>query len=258
MTENNEVVLIGAGNVATHLGLALKRAGFSIRQVYSRTEDSAQKLSSLLHAQPIVDIKDLNPDAENYFFSLTDSALPEILPKMPDSSGIFLHTSGSIPLEIFSPYHSRSGVFYPLQTFSKNKEIDFKKIPVFIEANNEQDLQFIEKLASKLSNTVVPLSSEKRKQLHLAAVFACNFVNHLYDKASQIVEKEGILREFLLPLIEETADKVKILHPSDAQTGPAVRFDKEIIEKHLDLLKENPQDQEIYRLLSNSIFASKR
>jgi len=156
-------------------------------------------------------------------------------------------------MDIFAPYTSRYGVFYPLQTFSKDRTVSFDHIPVFIEANNPEDEQLLKQIGNQLSDTVIPLNSEKRKYLHLAAVFACNFTNHLYAQASDILEKQEIPREMLFPLIQETVDKIKQMHPRDAQTGPAVRYDQNIMQNHLNLLKEDMQKEEIYKLLSQSI-----
>ncbi len=257
-TPNNSIVLIGAGNVATQLGMALQAKGFLIMQIYSRTLHSAQELGNKLHTDYTNDIQQLYRNADVYIFSIKDSALPEVLKKMPSVDGLLLHTAGSLPLDIFKESHSfRYGVLYPLQTFSKNRKISFDSIPFFTEANSPEDENLLEKIALTLSNQVISLSSEKRKQLHLAAVFACNFSNHMYTSAAKILEKQDLPWEVLLPLIQETAEKVKELHPKDAQTGPAVRYDRSIINEHLEMLSDNPDQQELYRQISQSIYRTK-
>lgn len=249
----NKIVLIGAGNLATHLGIELKKKGFPIVQIYSRTRESAETLAQKLETNFTSDLKQIVPDATLYIFAVKDSALSEVLMNFPELPGLFVHTSGSLPMEIFEPYTSRYGVFYPLQTFSIGRSVSFESIPVFIEANSPDDEQFLRQIGEQLSNTVMLLNSEKRKYLHLAAVFSSNLTNHLYAQASDILEKQGIPKEVLFPLIQETANKIKELHPRDAQTGPAVRYDTNVIEKQLDLLKNDSQKHEIYEVLSKSI-----
>lgn len=257
MTKSKDkIVLIGAGNVATHLGKAFVDNGFQILQVYSRTEDSAKQLAEKLQADFTTDLERINREADLYVFSVKDAELTDVLENLPELNGLFVHTAGSVPMSVFADYHAHYGVIYPLQTFSKIKEVDFRMIPLFIEANSLEDESRLRVIASELSDSVTVLSSEKRKYLHLAAVFACNFVNHLYYQASQILESQDLSRDLLFPLILETADKVKTLHPLEAQTGPAVRYDTNVIEKHLQMLENAPEQQEIYRLLSDSIFES--
>jgi predicted short-subunit dehydrogenase-like oxidoreductase (DUF2520 family) len=184
-----------------------------------------------------------------------DSVLPELIKRIKPQNGLWLHTAGSIPADIFaSAGIKRYGVIYPLQTFSKTRTISFTTIPLFIEANNADDELFLKEFASVLSKKVFFLSSEKRKFLHLAAVFACNFTNHIYVNAIEIIEKEGLSKEFLIPLITETANKIKKLNPKEAQTGPAVRYDRNVIDKQLDLLKNDPEKYELYKMLSEGIY----
>ena len=231
---STKVALVGGGNVATHLGRALEQAGFPLARINSRT---------------LADI----PEADVYIFSVKDDALPEVLSRFPRREGLFVHTAGSVPMSVFKPFADRFGVLYPLQTFNKERAVDFSKVPLFIEANRPEDEQLLETIASRLSGRVVKLASESRKDLHLAAVFACNFVNHLYALSGDILEKNGLSWDLLRPLIEETADKIRELSPREAQTGPAIRHDQKTMEAHLALLADNPSMQAIYRLLSESI-----
>ena len=253
----NSVVLVGAGNVATLLGAALLERGFSIKQVYSRTIASAEKLGIRLHTNYTDRLDELYPDADLYILSVKDSALPEVIAKMPAVCGLVVHTSGSVPLDIFEgSKFSEYGVLYPLQTFSKNREIEISSIPFFIEVSSSEKEKELEEIAFALTNKVIHLDSEKRKFLHLAAVFACNFTNHLYALAAEILDEQHLSWELLLPLIRETAAKIEELPPKEAQTGPAVRFDQAVMEKQLELLKNQPEKQQLYRLLSESIYAS--
>ncbi|MCC8147112.1 MAG: DUF2520 domain-containing protein [Bacteroidales bacterium] len=253
----NKIVLVGAGNVATQLGQAFQEKGFSIVQVYSRTTESARELASLLDVPYTTDIHHLRTDADVYIFSVKDSVLPELLKELPPLQGLLVHTAGSLPLTIFESGSSlRYGVFYPLQTFSKKRKISFKPIPIFIEANLPEDEKLLDELASSLSEKVVRISSEERKHLHLAAVFACNFVNHMYTNAAEILEDNNLSKDYLLPLIEETASKIKEMHPKEAQTGPAVRYDTNVMDKHLELLKERPEKYHLYQFISKSIYNS--
>jgi predicted short-subunit dehydrogenase-like oxidoreductase (DUF2520 family) len=189
-----------------------------------------------------------------YIFSVKDAVLSGVLKKFPRFSGLWVHTAGSLPLTIFAGYSQRYGVFYPLQTFSKNREVHFENIPLFIEANNQGDEEILEAIASTLTEKVICLSSEKRKFLHLAAVFACNFTNHLYVQAAEIMEEQGLSPDLLFPLIRETAEKIKDLPPREAQTGPAVRYDENVIQAHLELLDKDIEKQNLYRTISRSIY----
>ncbi len=246
------VTLIGAGNVAVHLGRALQKAGYSIKKVYSRTENAARALASELHSSPVWSLEEIDAHSGFYIFALKDDALPAVLAEMPPVNGICIHTSGSVDIRVFQAYTVNSGVCYPLQTFSKNRIINFADIPLFVEGSNPDVENKVLKMAQDLSGQVTVLSSEKRKYLHLSAVFACNFTNHMYALASSIVEEQDLPWQFLLPLIRETADKVTEMHPHEAQTGPATRKDQTIIQKQSDLLK-NTDTRELYRMISRSI-----
>lgn len=247
------IVFIGAGRLATHLAIELSKHAFNIQQVYSRTDDSAWQLAQKVNSKSTSDIKQIDNNADIYIFSIKDSALPGILSEIPSNDGLWLHTAGSIPSDIFKEYSNRYGVLYPFQTFSKDRNLDFHKIPLFIEANNKNDLDLLHNICQKFSDKVYTLSSEKRQYLHLTGVFACNFVNHMYAVSQHILEKENIPFEILLPLIDETASKVHTLSPKEAQTGPAIRYDENIINKHINLI-EDADLKEIYTLISKNIY----
>lgn len=249
-----EVVLIGSGSVATHLGLALQAKGVKIIQVYSRNTVNAETLSQKLNASFITDISDIYMDADIYFYALSDSAFKSILRKIEMPKGIQVHTAGCIPMNEFENFTSKFGVFYPLQTFSKNKTVDFSQVPVCIEASNSEVQQQLLELANLLSDKTYLINSDQRRKLHLAAVFACNFTNYMYDIASEILEDSGFLFEIIQPLITETAEKTKIMNPYQAQTGPAVRMDEKTISKHLLMLNKRPDLKKIYKLLTKNIY----
>lgn len=247
-----KITVIGSGNVATHLARALFEAGHTILQIWSRSPGHASDLARRVGAAPLTDTGKISPDADLYIFSVKDDALPEVIGRMPETGGVWVHTAGSLSMELFASRKADYGVFYPLQTFSRNREPSFDVIPLFIEGSNPETEAMLEALAASLSRCVYRMPGEKRMRLHLAAVFACNFVNHLYALSAEIIEKEGIPFEVLLPLIGETAAKVTDMAPVAAQTGPAIRGDESVMRKHLALIGD-ARSREIYRLLSESI-----
>lgn len=248
------IAFIGAGNVATHLSLALQRAGHAICGVCSRTTGSAQSLGARLQCPAVTAPEDL-PEAEVYIFSVKDDALAgqirRLTPRRKDA--IFLHTAGSVPLQVFGPYAERYGVLYPLQTFSKSRAVDFREIPCFVEASSPAVLEEIETLAGSISACTVELESGRRRFLHLAAVFACNFANHCYAVAADLLQREGLEPEWLRPLIDETARKIHQLSPEAAQTGPAARGDEKVMAAHRQLLAGNETALAVYETMSRSI-----
>lgn len=250
-----KVVLIGSGNLATNLGKALLASGHDIMQVYSRTMAHAETLAHTLGATAVGDIASVAYDADVYIISVKDSVLADIIPNLcrGREKKLFLHTAGSMPMDVFSGMAQHYGVLYPMQTFSKDKDVAFSEIPCFVEANDATTLEAIRELASSVSKHVVRLSSEDRKYLHLSAVFACNFVNHCYAIAADMLERHGIPFDVMYPLIDETARKVHTMRPSDAQTGPAVRFDENVIRAQAMLLKSNPLLKDLYERMSISI-----
>ena len=249
-----KIVLIGAGNLATHLGKALHAAGHDMVQVFSRTMQSAETLASLLDAEPLTDMAQVRDDADVYIFSVKDSALEQLISQLcGGEKKVFLHTAGSMPMSVFREKALHYGVLYPMQTFSKQREVDFSIIPCFIEANDEFALKQIEGLAGQISHRVFQLSSEDRKYLHLSAVFACNFANHCYAASQELLQQHGVPFDVMLPLIDETAAKVHGMTPKEAQTGPAVRYDENVIGNQIQLLENQPYFQKIYDCMSKSI-----
>ena len=235
--------------MATHMAKALHKNGHKIDAVWSRTIESAQRLARVVDSSPVNDISVLPTDADAYIIAVKDSALQEVIAKATKGreTRLFLHTAGSMPLSVFDGYTENGGVFYPMQTFSMEREVDFRAIPLFIEGTDAR----IRQLAESISEHVYELSSDDRKYLHLAAVFACNFANHCYTLAAEVLEKKGLPFDVMLPLVDETARKVHELHPKEAQTGPAIRGDKNVMAAQAALL--DSRMQAIYKLMSESI-----
>ncbi|MDR0757505.1 MAG: DUF2520 domain-containing protein [Tannerella sp.] len=246
-------VFVGAGNVATHLSAAMRAAGNTTVQVYSRTAESAQTLAARLQAEWTTDLKKLVPDAGLYVFSLPDDALAEAIVRVRPNGALWIHTAGSVSIDVFGHHVHRCGVLYPLQTFSRKREVDFSRIPCFVEARLPADELLLCKIAGQISGDVRVATSEKRKYLHLAAVYACNVTAHMYALAAKILERQDIPWQTLLPLIDETAAKIHALTPAQAQTGPAVRNDRKVMHMHEDMLADTDMKR-IYQLISNHIY----
>ena len=247
------IVLIGSGNVATHLAKALVAKAENVMQVYSQNLLNANLLAQKINAEAINELSEVDQTADLYIISVKDDAIERVAAALKNVEGLVVHTSGTTDISSIKNYTARAGVFYPLQTFSKVKEVSFDHIPLCIEASNVNELEILKKLAQTLSDQVYELDGEKRKALHLAAVFACNFPNHLYALANQVLVENGLDFNIIRPLIAETADKVMNNVPEKVQTGPAVRGDENTMNKHLGLLESQPELQNIYQTLSKSI-----
>ncbi|MGN0187368.1 MAG: Rossmann-like and DUF2520 domain-containing protein [Paludibacteraceae bacterium] len=246
------IVFVGAGNLATNLACALQ-AKHCIMQVFSRTEASAQQLAYKLGVPYTTRLADIRSDADLYIYALTDEALPVVINNMPHTNGIHVHTAGSMPMHIFADKQTNYGVFYPFQTFSKQKRVDFATIPIFIEANNSQTLDLLSNIAKTISQNVYFSSSEDRTYLHLSGVFANNFTNYFYSIAAELLAERRLPFEVLLPLINESVGKLATLSPFEAQTGPAVRGDHSVVSDHLHLLSDHPAWAHLYKTLSEAI-----
>ena len=241
--------------MASCMGPRLKEAGHTIAGVYSRTLQNAQQLATVLGA-PAIDSLEQLPDADIYLTMLTDDALINLAPAIVKGreDTLFIHTAGSVSAQIWKDAGARRyGVMYAMQTFSKGAVIDWPQVPVFVEGSSDAEQETIKTLAHDLSGNVSVLSSNGRKKLHIAAVFACNFANHMYAISERLLESEGVPFSVMLPLVRETARKVETMSPASAQTGPAVRGDRKVIDEHLRLLSENPEYAELYRLISIDI-----
>ena len=249
-----KIVFIGSGNLATQLGLALNEAGQQIVQVFSKTAEHAGELAAKLGCAYTTNIDEISENADIYIISVKDDAIATLAEKVgrKAQNAIILHTAGSIAMEVLQPYAQHYGVLYPMQTFSKNKPVDFKPIPCFIEASDDATLSAIRTLAESVSQNVVPATSAQRKKLHLAAVLACNFTNHCYRLAEKVLEEEQMDFKLFLPLIDETARKVATLSPKQAQTGPMMRWDTGVMQMQMDLLNDE-RTRQIYKLMAESI-----
>lgn len=252
------MAVVGAGNVATSLAVALRGAGYRLSAVWSRTREAALMLAKRVDCIGVTDIKEL-PDVDVVFIAVSDDALPDVATavarRLPQA--IVLHTAGSVPMRVLREAGCNNcGVFYPMQTFSKERIIDFSTVSIFVEGCNEALLTFIERIASRLTNKIYRATSEQRSYLHLAAVFACNFANATYTMAAEIMQQNGLPFVALLPLIDETAAKVHQLSPQEAQTGPASRGDKGVMERQRNLLDGDLQ--RAYDFFSDYIQKMKR
>lgn len=248
------VVLIGSGNVATHLGKALKNAGYNVSLVYGRTEKSAKNLAEILSTDYTTDINKIVKHHDLYILAVKDSAIHEVCSFLQLNDKLIIHTSGSTDMDVLKNASSKYGVLWPLQTFSKAKEINFNKIPIFIEGCNKEVVIKLKKMAEQISNKIYETDSEERKIIHLAAVFACNFTNHIYSIAEKILKKNNFSFNILETLIQETAVKALQNSPAKVQTGPAIRKDIETIKNHLDLLqKYDVSFRKIYKEITKGI-----
>lgn len=259
MTSQGErIVFVGAGNMATQLALALSNKGCRVLQVYSRTIDSARQLAGRVGNNTLYTnrIADIVTDADLYIFSLSDNALPDVIEQMQPNDALWVHTAGSMPMDVFAAKCARYGVLYPMQTVNKDRVIDWSDVPVFVEASNESDTQYLVQLSQRLSKNVSRSNSQQRQSLHLAAVFACNFTNHMYAVAEKLLQEQGLEFDVMKYLIRETEHKAESISPVDGQTGPAVRNDVNVMNKHLALLGNTPEG-ELYRLISKNIMQYK-
>ncbi|MGS2741095.1 Rossmann-like and DUF2520 domain-containing protein [Sinomicrobium sp. M5D2P17] len=241
-----KVIIIGSGNVATHLIKAFHNSNESnVIQIFNRNGISIDGI-------PVTNNYDEISSADLYIIAVSDDSISKVSHKLPFKERLVVHTSGSVALDELSP-ENRRGVFYPLQSFSKDKEVDFSGIPLCIEAGNDEDRKLLEYVARSISQKVYRVNSEQRRSLHLAAVFVNNFVNHLYTIGDDICEKNNLSFNLLKPLIAETAKKIENMPPDEAQTGPAKRHDETTIQKHLNQLNQHPTYKKIYELLTKSI-----
>jgi len=251
--EKINIVVIGAGNLASHISGALRNAGHIILQVYSRTNKSAIQLAELLNCDFTTDLSHVRKDADLYILVLSDEAVLDFVSNFTFPHTVAIHMSGGLEMDLFEGKVQNYGVVYPVQTFTKGRSIDFKTIPLCLEANNPETEEFLKGLARQLSHNIHIVDSAQREMIHLAAVYSCNFVNHLYHISFRILQENDLPFELLSSLIIETAEKVKGDLPGNTQTGPAKRNDRVIIDKHLELLSSSVRYQKLYSELSESI-----
>lgn len=248
------VTIIGAGNVATQLGKSLKGCGVDIGQIYSRRQEAAEALARLCDAEAVSDPGEIEEGADFYIYSVKDDALGEVIRATAARTGIHVHTAGSIGIDVFNGTDKeKHGVIYPMQTFSKQKDVDFRGIPIFIEGNTKGTTEELRGLGERLSDTVTVADSETRKTMHIGAVFCCNFTNYMYRAAAEILREKGLDFRLMLPLIKETTWKLEAMTPAEAQTGPANRMDMKVINEHLSYLNDSPDLKGLYVTITNAI-----
>lgn len=256
MRSGLSVSFIGSGNLAWHLAPALDNAGFVVREVYSPQRKNATALVNKLYQAEVKDSLDFsNSSSKVFILAVSDDVIEEVVNEivLPEDA-ILVHSSGSQPLQILALAATfRIGVLYPLQTFSKLKKVDFAEIPVFVESNQEEVREVLMRMAKAISRKVQVIDSSKRVALHVAAVFASNFTNHMLSISKTIMEVSDLPYDWLKPLIAETITKSLSIGPEAAQTGPAKRGDLEILDKHLAMLQEDEQIAELYKLISQHI-----
>lgn len=259
MKKPPKIILIGAGNVATHLGLALYKSGVEVLQVFSRNLKKAKQLAQKLEAKPINDLSKITKKGTIYIIAVHDDAIREVAEQLAYLKGekrLFVHTSGATPSTVFKGVFKNYGVFYPLQTFSIDRKADFQNIPICIDTKKEKRISILQELADQLSPKVYQINDLERSVLHVAAVFVNNFTNHLFHIGEQICEEGNVDFDILRPLIQETAAKVQFNKPLSMQTGPAKRGDSKTIQRHLNHLKDQSDFKEFYELLTKSIKAA--
>ena len=247
------ILFLGSGNVATHVALAIHKTEHRIVQVYSRKKASAAALGNRLGVPYTHLVEEIMQDADLYIYAVSDDALTSLVSLNIAPQAMHVHTAGSVAMDIFKGYKKHYGVLYPLQSLSKDKAIDFQKVPLLLEASDAVTKQALNVLAKEISGQVHHYNTEQRLKIHLAAVFANNFVNHLFHIASDIMESSDVDFNLLKPLIKETVEKISHLSPAEAQTGPAKRNDQKIMKQHLEMLKDQPKLQSLYRELSQMI-----
>ncbi len=242
-----KTVIIGSGNVAYHLAKAFVQHNLPISQLFGRNQEKLQVISEELGIPYSTEQLE---EAGLYLIAVSDNAIEEVSKLISSPKALVAHTSGSLPMEVLKGTY-RKACFYPLQTFTMHQNLDYRKIPFFLEAEQDSDLTMLKTLADSISDNVMESSYEKRKYIHLTAVFACNFVNHLFARAQEIADSQEIPFSYFLPLIHETLDKINTLPPKDAQTGPAVRNDFRVLQLHEQLLQGIPL--KIYKTMNQSI-----
>lgn len=250
------IALIGAGNVATWVASKLADSKeFAIGQVYSRKLGHARALADRVGAEPIDDLRRLNPACDIFLFALRDDAYPDILREVPFKMPLALHTAGSVSQQIFKDYAETYGVVYPLQTFSKTMDNSAMKVPLCVESDHlGENRDKVMRLVAELSDQHCEMTEKQRSVAHLAAVFACNFSNALCGIAGELLQKEGFSLDLIMPLMEQTSAKLKTMSPAEAQTGPAARRDTVVMGQQIQAL-QNEQWQDIYRVISDYILS---
>ncbi|MEI6456200.1 MAG: DUF2520 domain-containing protein [bacterium] len=254
----SEVVILGAGNLGTHLARVFKANGIKVSQVFDRLPSKGKKLAKDIGAEFASGQDKIFTGADLYILSVSDSAIETVAKILKPGDSLIAHCSGSLPMEILGPYASHYGVFYPLQTFSIRNQVSFYDIPLCVEANNPESRRQLMELANKISGKVHRINSEKRRILHLTAVLANNFTNFMYTAAEEILKSHGIPFSLLEPIIGQTALNARGGSVFKNQTGPAIRGDHKVLESQRQLLKDFPDFVELYDIITQNIIKYKR
>lgn len=249
----HRVTIVGTGNIAWHMARALRQAGIVIPHIISRSQERAAVLAADVSAIPLDDPAKVQEQPDCYLLCVSDDVLPVVQATYAGKGPLVAHTSGSTGLDVLTAIGNEAGVFYPLQTFTKWVDMEYGRIPFLVEGSDEKAAARIKALAGKISEEVQMATSPQRMKIHVAAVFACNFSNHLSAIADRLMQESGLDFDLLRPLVEETTRKLQHMSPVEAQTGPAIRNDLVTIGKHLESLGHKPEEQELYRLLSDNI-----
>lgn len=251
------ISVIGAGNVATQLALALKKAGHEIIEILNRNHEAGDTLARAVGAPFNSDFSNA-ADADVYLIAVKDDAIADVATQLKKTDKILAHTSGSKSQELLRTATDNYGIFYPLQTMTRKSVVDFKTVPLLIEAANSDTAKILLELASSISKNVHSIDEQQRQWIHVAAVFANNFTNHLYGISESILQQNGLAFDILKPLILQSVMNIQSQSPSELQTGPAARNDLQVIDKHLMLLSDQERLQKVYRILTDSIIAAQQ
>ncbi|MEN8230054.1 MAG: DUF2520 domain-containing protein [Bacteroidota bacterium] len=245
--------MFGAGNVATHISRHLHFAGHSIACVYSRTHKSAAMLAEEVGSVGTALPGEVPLSADFFIVCVPDRVISDVVLKFQDRKGIWMHVSGTSSIKVFEGFQSQYGVLYPLQTMSKERTLSLEETPILVEGSSPESLEAIKMLASAISRNVHEMNSASRQLIHMAAVFANNFSNHMVHLAQQILQEEEVDVTLLDPMLKETFSKMSEMGAAAAQTGPALRGDQETMQKHLDLLTKHPEWEKLYTFISRDI-----
>ena len=256
--EIRKIVILGAGRLAVNLSMAIHKKGYDIAEVCNRTERKGKSLAGKLKTRYIPEPEMITPDADLYILAVSDSAIPLFLERLKTGNRLIIHTSGSVKMDILQGVSANFGVIYPPQTFTSNRLLSFRSIPLCIEANSGKNLDILRSFADSLSEKVYTINSDQRRLLHLSAVFASNFTNFMVAISQELVLENGMDFGILEPIIRQTAGNASSGDVFKLQTGPAVREDRETIREHLKLLTNHPDYKEIYDLITRNIIQHKK
>jgi predicted short-subunit dehydrogenase-like oxidoreductase (DUF2520 family) len=256
--EIRKIVILGAGRLAANLSTAIVREGYTVVEVYNRTQTRGKSLAGKLKANYIPETEMITPDADLYILAVSDAAIPLLLDRIKIGTNMIVHTSGTVNMDILRGVSPNFGVIYPLQTFTNDTLLRFRTVPLCIEASSGKNLLLLSSFAGSLSEKVYTISSDQRRVLHLSAVFASNFSNFMFAISQDLLREKGMDFGILEPLIRKTAANASSGDVFQMQTGPAVREDQETIREHLELLSNHPDYKEIYDLITRNIIQRKK